>query len=170
MAANTAGVELLPATPDQESILANLLELYIHDFSSFHGIEIGPSGRFGYKHLPLYWVDPHRHPFLATMAGNWAGLILVYQEVRIPGGDTVWDMAEFFVLRGYRRRNVGTTMAHQIWRRFPGRWEVRVEPLNAAAQRFWQHAISSFTGFPAHSVPVEKDGRRWHLYSFDSRP
>jgi predicted acetyltransferase len=170
MAANTDRVEVLPATSDQETILENLLELYIHDFSEFHVIEIGPKGRFGYKHLPLYWVESHRHPFLVRVAGNWAGLILVCQGSRISADDTAWDMAEFFVLRGYRRRSIGTSMAHQVWRRFTGHWEVRVEPANGSAQFFWQHAISSFTGSPVHSVRIEKDGRVWRLYSFDSLP
>jgi hypothetical protein len=34
-------VEVVPARPEQESILANLLELYAHDFSELHDVEIG---------------------------------------------------------------------------------------------------------------------------------
>jgi predicted acetyltransferase len=170
MTGNTDRVEVLPATSDQETIFGNLLELYIHDFSAFHAIEIGPNGRFGYEHLPLYWAEPHRHPFLARVAGRWAGLILVCQGSRISADVAAWDMAEFFVLRGYRRRNIGTSMAHQVWRRFPGHWEVRVEAANTSAHFFWQHAISSFTGSPVHAVPIEKGGRQWKLYSFVSHP
>ena len=49
-----ANIELIPAAPDQEPVLANLLELYSHDFSEFHEIELGADGRFGYPSLPLY--------------------------------------------------------------------------------------------------------------------
>jgi len=34
-------IEVIPASKDQELILANLLELYAHDFSEFH---IGDKG------------------------------------------------------------------------------------------------------------------------------
>jgi hypothetical protein len=56
--------EVIPATVDQAAILANLLELYAHDFSEFYNLEIGEDGRFGYPCLPLYWSEPERRPFL----------------------------------------------------------------------------------------------------------
>ncbi len=46
-------VEVIPAAQAQERILANLLELYAHDFSEFRNLEIGEDGRFGYCSLPL---------------------------------------------------------------------------------------------------------------------
>jgi hypothetical protein len=54
--------------PEQELILANLLELYAHDFSEFHELELGSDGRFGYGGLPLYWSEPEcpTRPFHAS--------------------------------------------------------------------------------------------------------
>jgi predicted acetyltransferase len=75
--------------------LANLLELYAHDFSEFHSLGIGADGRFGYKSLPLYWSDPNRYPFLVRVDGKLAGLALVKRGSEITGNPTVWDMAEF---------------------------------------------------------------------------
>ncbi len=49
-----AGIELVPAAQGQEPVLANLLELYAHDFSEFVDLTIGPDGRFHYPRLPLY--------------------------------------------------------------------------------------------------------------------
>ena len=60
----SAHIEIIPAAPEQESIVANLLELYAHDFSEFHHIELGADGRFGYRQLSLYWSDPDRSPDL----------------------------------------------------------------------------------------------------------
>src|SRR5216684_2740960 len=73
----SAHIEVIPARPEQESILANLLELYAHDFSEFHDLELGADGRFGYHCLPLYWSEPGRHPFLVWVEGKLAGLVLV---------------------------------------------------------------------------------------------
>jgi predicted acetyltransferase len=162
-------IEVIRAAPDQAPILANLLELYAHDFSEFHDIDLGEDGRFGYGPLPLYWSEPDRHPFLIRLDGKWAGLILVKKGSQVSGYDAVWDMAEFFVVRGCRRRGIGSRVAHEVWRQFPGLWEVRVMQANAAAQRFWAGAISGFTGEAIHPDRVEKGGKSWIVFSFESK-
>ena len=165
-----AQIEIVPATAEQQSVLANLLELYVHDFSEIHPVELGPDGRFGYGNLPRYWLDPDRHPLLVKLDGKLAGFALVKRGSEISGNPTVWDMAEFFIVRGHRRSGAGTAAAHALWRRFPGSWEVRVMEFNHAAHNFWQHAITEFARKPIPSVRVDKDGKRWHLFSFESSP
>ncbi len=163
-----ARVEVVRALPEQQSVLANLLELYAHDFSEFAAMEIKDDGRFGYPRLPLYWIEPHRHPFLIKADGQLAGFIFVQQESQVSGDRKVWDVAEFFVLRSKRRRGVGIEAAHQVWRKFRGRWEVRVVWHNQAAQEFWRNAVSEFTGQEAVARLFERDGTRWHVFSFQS--
>jgi predicted acetyltransferase len=162
-----AHIQVIPAEAKQEPILANLLELYAHDFSEFHDLEIGTDGRFGYNRLPLYWSEPDRHPFLIKIDGKLAGLVLVKRGSEVSGNEAVWDMAEFFVVRGWRRRGIGTHVAHEVWRRFPGLWEVRVMQSNDSAQHFWARAISTFIGEPVHSLPLERAGRQWHIFPFE---
>ena len=162
------GLEVFAALPEQQTILANLLELYIHDFSEFRKMELGPDGKFGYPKLPLYWREPGRHPLLVRMDGGLIGFALVKRGSEISGSGSVWDMAEFFVLRGYRRRGIGTQIAHEVWRRFPGPWEVRVMESNVPAHDFWAHAISIHTGDAIQAIRVEKDGKCWILFSFQS--
>ena len=157
-------IEVIPASPDQEPILANLLELYAHDFSEFYDIGLGSDGKFGYPHLPLYWTEAGRHPFLIKVDGQLAGLALVKRT------ETGWDMAEFFVVRGHRRHGIGTDAAHAVWRRFPGLWEVRVMESNRKALPFWERAISAFVGKPTPSVSLEKGGRQWRVFSFHVDP
>jgi predicted acetyltransferase len=162
-------VEVIPATPEQVPILANLLELYVHDFSEIRAVEIGDDGKFGYPPLPLYWSDPERHPFLVKVDGRLAGLVFVKRVSERPGADSVWDMAEFFVVRGYRRRGIGTRVAHEVWRRFPGLWEVRVMQENISAQHFWAEVIARFVGDVIRPVHIEREGDSWILFSFESR-
>jgi predicted acetyltransferase len=161
-------IEVVPATPEQEPVIANLLELYAHDFSEFADLKIGADGRFGYERLPLYWKESNRFPFLVRANGDLAGFVLVQQGSQISGEGQVWDIAEFFVLRGYRRHGVGVRVAHDVWRMFTGRWEVRVTDKNLVAQAFWKHAISEFTGMPPESALTEVVGKRWHVFSFFS--
>jgi predicted acetyltransferase len=98
-----------------------------------------------------------------------AGFVLVKRGSEISGNETVWDMAEFFILRGHRRSGVGTAAVHEVWKRFPGQWEVRVMESNHAASHFWQHAITKFIGKPIQPALIEKNDRHWHLFSFESR-
>ena len=162
-------VEVIPAAPGQQPILANLLDLYAQDFREFVEVEFDPDGRFNYASLPLYWTEPTRHPFLITIEGAPAGFALVKQGSEISGDMTAWDMAEFFVLRAHRRRGIGTRFAHQVWQRFPGRWEVRLMESNRPALEFWQEAIQEFTGEPIRPARLEKDGKWWQIFSFVSK-
>jgi predicted acetyltransferase len=161
-------VEIVPATVDQEPILANLLELYVHDFSEFVELELGPDGRFGYQSLPLYWKEAGRHPFLIKASGTLAGFALVHEGPGTSGNDRVWDMAEFFIIRGRRRLGIGMKAAYGVWRRFPGKWEIRVREQNRGAKEFWAGAIADFTGRPVPSTAFQKKGVLWQVFSFQS--
>jgi len=161
-------LDLIPAAHDQQPVLANMLELYAHDFSEFLPIELGDDGRFGYKNLPLYWSDINRQPFFARLQGKLAGLVLVKRGSEISVNQDVWDMAEFFILRAYRRRGVGTELAAKVWRHCPGSWEVRVRANNVPALQFWHAAVAKFTGQALNSAPFEIDGVSWHVLSFEA--
>jgi predicted acetyltransferase len=162
-------IEVVPATKEQAPILANLLQLYAHDFSEFHDVEIGADGRFIYKPLPLYWSEPGRHPFLIWADDKLAGFVLIKKGSEVSGNGNVWDMAEFFVLRAFRRHGVGTRIAHEVWGKFPGAWEVRVMQANFAALNFWSRTISEFTGENIDAVRFEKEGEIWVVFSFETK-
>lgn len=152
-------VELIPAVPEQQPVLANLLELYAHDFSDFLQLELSEDGRFGYSHLPEYWSEPDHYPFLIRADGKLAGFVLVQRK------SDAWDVAEFFVVRAYRRHGVGTQAAHQLWKQFPGIWQVRVRTANASALRFWTASISAFVGHEAEPARIDPE---WRVFSFTS--
>lgn len=163
------GIEIIAASHEQEPILANLLELYIYDFSEFMDLKLDPLGRFGYPPLSLYWTEPHRFPFLIAVDGHWAGFVFVHKGSQISGDEHIWDMAEFFILRGYRRLGIGTQVAAEIWKKFSGTWEVRVIDQNQKAAAFWERAIEDFTGTAVDQTSFVKDGKSWQVFSFDSK-
>ena len=161
----SARFQLIHAGPEHQALLANLLELYIHDFTEFVPKDVSEDGRFGYNHLPLYWSDPLRRPYLARLDGSWAGFALV-QKLADPD---VWDMAEFFVLRRYRRTGLGTEFALRLWQTCPGPWQVRVRAANPPAIAFWKACIENLTRTPSQSTTVELDNVPWHIFHFDSQ-
>jgi predicted acetyltransferase len=165
-----AGLEIIPASLEQAPILANLLELYVYDFSEFLDLKLGADGRFGYKRLPLYWTEPNRHPFLIKADGHLAGFVFVCRGSEFSNDAEVWDMAEFFIVRGFRRLGLGMQATQEIWRKFPGRWEVRVLGLNQKAKAFWGRAVNAFLGETIEPTLLDRDGKSWHIFSFESKP
>jgi predicted acetyltransferase len=161
-------VKVTPASSDQEPIIANLFELYAHDMSEFVDIEPGEDGRFGYPHLSAYWKEQDRYPFLIRVRGSLAGFALIQRGLQISNDRHVMDMAEFFIIRRCRRLGVGTTAACDIWKRYPGPWEVRVRDRNHHAKAFWRQAIESLTGHPVQPLFIQKDGESWQIFSFHS--
>jgi predicted acetyltransferase len=161
-------VEITPASPEQEPVLANLFELYEHDFSEFIYLELGADGRFGYEHLGLYWRESSRYPFLIKVNGNLAGFVFLRKGSQISSDEDIWDMTEFFIVRGYRRRGVGMKVAHEVWRQFPGRWEVRVIDRNQKAMEFWSRAVGEFLGETINPSPFKRNGEGWKVFSFES--
>jgi predicted acetyltransferase len=164
----SAGIEVLAATAEQEPVVANLLEFYTYDFSEFLDLQLRPDGRFGAPGLSRWWQEEGRFPFLVTVDGHLAGFAFVMRGSRISGDPAVWDMAEFFIARRYRRRGIGAQVAREVWRRFPGAWEVRVMESNVAARGFWAAAVAAFTGTPAEAAAREMEGKRWEVFSFTS--
>ena len=127
-------LEIVRAGEEQRPILRRLLELYRYDFSEFDSHDVDAWGEYGYPYLDLYWTEPERHAFLFRADGRWAGLALVR-----AGRPT--DMAEFFVMRKYRRTGSGRRAAEEIFSLFPGEWTVRQQRSNTVATAFWRAVI-----------------------------
>lgn len=159
-----------PATRDEMPVLANLLELYIHDLSETFPVHLDATGRFGYPRLPLYWEDPERRfPFLIRVDGELAGFALVTRGSPATEVPTDLDVAEFFVLRAYRRGGVGRDAAFQLWDTLPGRWIVRVSEGNRRGIPFWERVVAEYAGghFQRWSRPGEP--HPWIVYALRSR-
>jgi predicted acetyltransferase len=161
-------VEVVMATADEQPIIANLLELYAYDFSEIVHLELDSNGRFGYVNLPLYWQESNRYPFLVRVNGNLAGFVFLRKGSEVSGDENVWDVTEFFIVRGYRRHHVGTRVAHELWGKFPGLWEVRVTEKNTLAQDFWSRAIASFMGITVDASVYKNTSKTWRVFSFDT--
>lgn len=160
-------VELTEASISDQPVLANLLSLYLHDFSEVFGNAPGPDGRFVYDRLPLYFEDDSRFPFLVRSDGRLAGFALVSRGSVITGSPEVWDLSEFFVVRGLRRLGIGRLAASAVFTRFPGAWEVRALDRNKGAAEFWNSAIAQHTGGVFETLPWESGpGLTWKVFRF----
>lgn len=163
-------IRLDEAAPAEAPLLSNLLELYIHDLSAaFPSVELGPDGHFGYPGLALYWSEPERRfPFLIRCDGRVAGFALAKRGSPATEDPEVFDVAEFFVMRRYRRSGVGRRAAILLWNRMPGRWIVRVSEGNLGALPFWEGLITEFTNGAAIEFKGPGAPHAWRVFAFKS--
>ncbi|MFO0759373.1 MAG: hypothetical protein U0359_22965 [Byssovorax sp.] len=142
------------ATTADSDILQNLAELYVHDFSAIMPIELGPRGRYDHDFFSAC-DGKTRTAYLVRVGGFLAGFAIVARGSRLRDDAEVWDMAEFFVVRRWRRHGVGTRAAAVLFARHPGQWEVRERTGNEGARAFWREAIGAFTGGRFREEEVE---------------
>jgi predicted acetyltransferase len=142
-------IEVRLAHREEQPALANLMQLYIHDFSEqWVGTrrgELQDDGRFFNYPLDNYWDAADRVPLLIRRDGHLAGFALI-NSVPHSGRDADRNMAEFFIVRKHRRSGVGRIAAHEIFSRYAGLWEVAVARRNTPALAFWRRAIASHPG------------------------
>jgi predicted acetyltransferase len=149
--------------------LQNLLQLYLYDLTDFSHHDVGPHGRFEHEPLEQYLETDERTAFLARAWGRPAGFALVSDHSVLQGEAAgVRTVRDLFVLRRYRRSGVGERLALDIFRRYPGRWEVRQEASNEPAQAFWRTVIGRYTA--GRFVELMLDDHRWRgpVQTFDN--
>ena len=149
-------IEIIPAEETQRSVLRQLMELYDHDFSEYTEDDVNEHGFYGYPYLDLYWTEDTRHPFFIKVDGKYAGFVLVGMHCIYTSSQKAHSIVEFFVMRKYRRKNVGNFAAKYIFGLFKGEWEVRVLNVNKPALPFWHKVINEYTNGnnTYHSEPI----------------
>jgi predicted acetyltransferase len=148
-----------PAPAAARRTVANLMELYLYEFSDIDGRPIGEDGCYGYATLDAYWHEAGRYPLLIRVDGRLAGFALVMEHRLLDGESPGHLIAEFFVMRAQRRRGIGTAVATQLFDRFPGPWWVSEHGGNAQALAFWRTVIGRYTGGSYREETwVEPDG------------
>jgi predicted acetyltransferase len=161
---SVADVEVADAALEERATILNLMQLYMHDFSEFaeigtlHG-EAASDGRFAHHPLDVCWREDGWFPLIIRADRHLAGFALVspWSALDRPLDQSV---AEFFVLRKYRRAQVGLRAAKRIFERFPGRWEVPVAFYNQPALAFWRKTVPASIGREAEEFAG--DGERWN--------
>ena len=109
-------IDIQRAAIEEKLILRNFMQLCCHDASEFNGEDVSEHGLFIYRYLDQYWTVPERHPFVIRVSDKLAGFVLV-REI----GEDKRSVAEFFIMRKYRRQGVGQTVACRVFDMFPGK-------------------------------------------------
>lgn len=146
----------------EKPLFRQFLQLHLYDLSPYSGDETGPDGMYRYRYLDDYWQEDNRRPFLVMAGARPVGFVLVRLDVEslIQAGSRSHQVAEFFVLRKFRRQGIGSTAACQTFDLFPGHWEVAQIAGHAPARAFWLSTIDGYT--QGRFVEKTLDGPEWH--------
>jgi predicted acetyltransferase len=166
---------VVPAvSPHDQMVVRNLFELYLYDFSTIEPQPIRADGRYSSPEmLDPYWEDPQRYPFVIRLDDAPVGFALAKRGSALAGDLEAMDLAEFFVLRSYRRSGVGRRAASLVWDTFPGRWVVRVLAVNQPALAFWEASVAAYSHGRYVRDSVQQQGaapRDWVIFRFGHLP
>jgi predicted acetyltransferase len=139
-------MELVKVSFEKKMVLRNLMELYQYDMSDFEDDgdnDVNEYGLFDYMYLDHYWTEAGRFPFFLMQSGKLAGFALVREiaDCETPK----FSIAEFFILRKYRRQGIGKEAAYKLFEMFKGDWSVSWLEKNLPAKIFWTKAIVEYS-------------------------
>lgn len=160
------------ATGDDKTVVAGLLQAYLHDMTPFTGDDPDQLTPYAYPYFDLYWSEQGmgegRIPYLIIADDEIAGFTFVNRHSRL-GTTGTWNIAEFYVQESRRREGVGKQAVRQLLTMHPGRWEIAVLRANTPARAFWIAVVDEITG--GEFEIVRTDPKVWNgdVISFESR-
>jgi predicted acetyltransferase len=132
------------AVNSERQLLQQMLELYQHDLSDIWDQDLDVRGEFGYS-IERFWQDP-----------NCAAYIF-------------W-IEQFFVMKKYRKRGMGSAAARIIFNTHVGQWQVGQMTDNFIAQSFWRSVIGKYTLNHYNEVQITSGWWQGIVQSFTSAP
>jgi len=140
-------IQLIPASLSDYSAIQNMARFYVYDMSEYMGSEPGweipEDGLYECIDFKKYWEsDSTASPFLIKYKDELAGFVILDKK----GSDDKVDfnMAQFFILRKFKKKGLGKFVAQSFFEKFKGLWEVNVMLENHGAYEFWKKIIADY--------------------------
>ncbi|KRE45526.1 GNAT family N-acetyltransferase [Paenibacillus sp. Soil522] len=122
--------------------LNNLVELAAYDLSELSGNDINENGLFVTNFDSRNWYeDDNFHLYFIRVDGTLAGFVII----RMILEENIVYLNHFFILRKFRRQNIGKKAATEVFNLFAGNWRVSQFDWNIPAQIFWRKIINEYT-------------------------
>jgi predicted acetyltransferase len=151
------GVQLTRLGPGDRATLDRLGQLYMYDFSDIAELDVDRRGRFrGFD--ASFADDPGNDAWRFDVGRHTVGFALVAPD------SEGWFVEDFFVLRRYRRRGVGTTAAGAVFATRAGSWGLSVRATNLAALSFWRRVLAVHA--PEERPELGEDGNTRIFFRF----
>lgn len=157
-------LNLIKASAEHHFLLDNLMQFYIYDFSEWLNLDVMRNGSFEkYKEAETYWQERNKSIYLVEKENQYAGFVLV--KTIAEKNKQYFSIAEFFILKKYRKKGLGKQVAFQVFDLYKGSWQVFQLNQNVPAQIFWHKVVSEYTG--GSFKGYFKDGRYYQEFEND---
>jgi len=155
-------IKLVKASRSNSQQIESLLDDYLGELSNYRDVSFGATNSASYPHLDAYWSEVGRHIFLIQYSERIVG----FAFIRDPSSteSVAHQVAEFYVRSDSRRLGIGRRAVLEIWKLFPGQWELQVHARNTAALQFWTLCIETEANENIQFQEVKaSDGRRFQF-------
>ncbi|CEK11363.1 GNAT family N-acetyltransferase [Legionella hackeliae] len=168
-------LQILKATLDDYPTIQNMARFYVYDMSRYCGFmndewACPSDGLYESYDFKIYFEDAKRQAFLIKVGDELAGFALLNKEGTQLHTD--WNMGEFFILAKFQRAGIGSHVAQELWKTYPGVWEISVIPENTSALAFWRRVVSTFTAGhyteALKTVDYDRHQSKRYILSFDT--
>lgn len=153
-------IKLVLVKKTEIKILERLLQLYLHNISSYFPIDFdSSSGNYIYDSLGKYFNTNNNAYFIKT-EGNILGFILVDKYA------DSYVLQEMFVLNNYKNKGLGEKAVCSLFNQNRGNWTIKSLPCSPLAEKFWNKTISNYIG---NNYNVEHTGKyNRAVFTFDN--
>ncbi|MDZ5472178.1 GNAT family N-acetyltransferase [Bacillus sp. 31A1R] len=135
-------MELVAVQSEKKSVLANLLEYYVYEFSPYLHIDVNEEGKYGFDKVEEYVESEQYSSYFIMVENQYAGFVIVKIE---KDGPFNYSIEQFFVLNRYNGKGIGKKAAIEIFNRYRGKWQITQTETNYHAQAFWRGVIKGYT-------------------------
>lgn len=125
---------------DQKQLLDNLLQLYLYEFTDYTDDDLNSLGRYDYEYFESYFIDKDRYAYFIYMGTQLVGFCMVNQHSLLQNS-YIHSIAEFFILRKYRKYGIGRAAANEVLAKHGPSWEIPQLTQNKIAMKFWEKVI-----------------------------
>lgn len=139
-------IELEKIENHKDIRLIRLLQLYQYDWSEITGDgKLNDKGLYKHINLNRFWRHPESKAFIIIVSGEIAGFVMTKKYSYIENEALVNCLDEFFIMRKFRKQQIGTEVATRIFNMMHGAWQVSETNENIIGQKFWKKVISLYT-------------------------
>lgn len=160
---------LIKASFADYQVVQNLARFYVYDMSRYCGFisedwACPSNGLFESFDFKSYFEKANHEAFLVKVQSELAGFVLIKKIGH--GALSYYKIGEFFIIAKFQGHGIAEQVAHQIWHKYAGAWELSVIPENKKALNFWRKAVGNFSAgnFTEELVLVDYDKHQPHRY------
>lgn len=125
---------------NNREVLERLLQLYLHDISSFFPMDLDDqTGLYIYDDISKYFENENNKAFLIKNNKNIVGFMLIdfFEDKNV--------IQEMFILNNYKKNGYGRKSVIELFDKYKGNWEIKSLPCSKQAEGFWTSVVSHYT-------------------------